>query len=149
MRITVCLSDNISFIISVGALCWFEWQLVFPWGCKRENRTYILKGECLPGEIIYQKVFIFSFERFGFWHTLCVNAWIITMFHHVYMCLCFCRCVRGQETCWCVMATVMEPFTRSVLACQWLPRENSSVVNATVVRAPCVWHRAEICCWLL
>lgn len=59
------------------------------------------------------------------------------------VCHFLCRCVSGQETYCCVMATVTEPFTLSVLACQQLARESSSVMNATLVGVPCSWHRIE------
>lgn len=63
----------------------------------------------------------------------------------VRLCVCLCRCVSGRVTCWCVKATVMELFTRSALACQRLPRGNSSVANATRVGNTRVWQRTETC----
>lgn len=55
--------------------------------------------------------------------------------------MCWYRCVRGQETCWRVRASVTEPFTCSVSASRRLPKENSSVLNATRVGRPRVWLR--------
>lgn len=44
-----------------------------------------------------------------------------------------CRCVRGQETFWYVTATVMEPFTHSVLVCLQRPGEHFSANSAPPV----------------
>lgn len=64
------------------------------------------------------------------------TLFIISMFLILDLLVCLCRCVRGRETCCCVMASAMEPFTPSVSACQRLRRESSSVVNANLVGPP-------------
>ena len=62
------MGNNSFFFISEGAVCWYEWQPLLPCRCKRENRSNILKGECLSGEIIYYRPFMFCFVWLSIWH---------------------------------------------------------------------------------
>lgn len=52
-RVKACVMTSFLHFIILGAFYWPDWLLLFPSWCKRKNRTYITKRECLSGETAY------------------------------------------------------------------------------------------------